>query len=62
MADIVNLNQFRKKQQRVDKDKKGAQNRAKFGWKKAEREIVQKQEADRNKVLDGKKAENLEDC
>ena len=54
MADVVNLNQFRKSKTRVDKAKKADDNRIKFGRTKAEKV---KDEAEREKhkrELDGK--------
>ena len=37
MSDIVNLNRFRKKKARADKDAQATENRAKFGRTKAEK-------------------------
>ena len=37
MAEIINFRKARKKKERVDKDAKAANNRAKFGRKKEER-------------------------
>jgi hypothetical protein len=38
MAEIVNLRQARKHKQRVDKDRQAAENRAKFGRTKGEKQ------------------------
>lgn len=46
MADIVNLNQFRKAKTRADKSKTAQDNRAKFGRTKAEKA---EEAADRDK-------------
>jgi hypothetical protein len=54
MADVVNLNQFRKVKTRADKAKKAGDNRVKFGRTKAEK---RKDEAEQKKLkqeLDGK--------
>ena len=62
MADVVNLNQFRKKRRRHEKEECAAENRARFGRTKSEKETAQKTETGRIRKLDGKKRETLPDC
>jgi len=62
MANVVNLNQFRKKRRREEKDERAAKNRVTFGRTKAEKETAEKSEADRKRMLDGKKRDNHPDC
>lgn len=55
MADIVNLNRFRKTKARAEDKARAAENRVAFGRTKAERQAA-KAEAEREKrVLDGTK-------
>ena len=62
MADVVNLNQFRKAKTRTDSAKQAADNRVKFGRSKADKA---KDKAERERVgraLSGKEIpENSED-
>ncbi len=62
MANVVNLNQFRKKRRREEKDERAAKNRVTFGRTKAEKETAEKSEADRKRTLDGKKRDIHPDC
>ena len=62
MADVVNLNQFRKKCRRHKKEERAAENRAKFGLTKSEKETAQKTETDRIRKLGGKKRETPPHC
>ena len=55
MTDVVNLNQFRKKRRREEKNRTAEFNRAQFGRTKAEREAALSAENAANKDLDGKK-------
>jgi len=57
MANVVNLNQFRKKRLRDEKEARASANRAKHGRTKAEKNATAKTETDRNRALDGKKLE-----
>ena len=55
MADVVNLNQFRKAKARVDKEKRASENRVKFGRTKAEKQAEDANQALIEKKLKGKK-------
>lgn len=55
MGDIVNLNRFRKQQERRRKEDEAAENRVRFGRTKAERAQDRGEEDRRNRDLDGKK-------
>ena len=57
MGDVVNLNQFRKKRRRADKEKKAAANRVQFGRTRAQRQLDQAELAASGRDLDGKKVE-----
>ena len=62
MANVVNLNQFRKKRRREEKDEHAAKNRVTFGRTKAGKESAEKSEAGREQTLDGKKLDIHPDC
>ncbi len=55
MADVVNLNQFRKKRRRAEKEKKAAENRVHFGRTRGQRQLDQSEIAARERLLDAKK-------
>ena len=58
MADVVNLNRFRKTRQKEEREKTAEENRVRFGRTKAEK-LRDRQEAERRKAaLDGKKVED----
>lgn len=57
MADILSLSKARKAKARADKDKVAAQNRAKFGRTKAERQREAADQAITEKRLDDAKLE-----
>jgi len=58
MAEIVNLNRWRKAKTRADKDQQAEANRVAFGRTKAEKQAA-RQQADRQRTdLDGKKLED----
>lgn len=57
MAEIVNLNQFRKNKRRAENRKAAEKNRIKFGRTKSEQKAAKAAEAARIRELDGKKAE-----
>lgn len=60
MVNIINLNKKRKAKNRLDKEKKAAENRIKFGRTKKEKQI-EKQENERSeRHLDGHKLEKNE--
>jgi len=54
MADVVNLNQFRKSKTRADKDKKAHDNRIKFGRSKADKRKDEAALEKHKRELDGK--------
>lgn len=54
MADVVNLNQFRKAKARTDKSKQAQDNRSKFGRTKADKAKDEKARTKQSDVLDGK--------
>ena len=55
MADVVNLNQFRKAKARTEKEKRASENRVKFGRTKAEKQAEDTNQALIEKKLKGKK-------
>ena len=55
MADVVNLNQFRKTKARSDKEKRAQENRVKFGRTKAQKRTEDANQALIDKKLKGKK-------
>jgi hypothetical protein len=57
MAEIVNLRLHRKRQARADKEQHAAENRAKFGQTKPERDKARAQQELSAKKLDGHKRE-----
>ena len=57
MADIVNLNRFRKMRRKEEREKTAEENRIRFGRTKAEK-LRDRQDAERREAdLDGKKVE-----
>lgn len=54
MADVVNLNQFRKAKARADKTKTAEENRVKFGRRKADKNAVTQKLDKQSRDLDGK--------
>ena len=57
MAEIINLNRFRKERDRADKGKTADENRARFGRSKEERERAESIARKSEKSLDDKKIE-----
>ncbi|CAO3375643.1 DUF4169 family protein [Azospirillum argentinense] len=58
MADVVNLNRFRKMRQKEEREKNAEANRIRFGRSKTEK-LRDRQEAERRAAeLDGKKVED----
>jgi hypothetical protein len=57
MAEIVNLNCFRKERDRAAKAKTAEENRARFGRTKEEREVTEATARKTDKALDDKKIE-----
>lgn len=58
MADIVNLNRFKKSQAKIEKSKLADANRLKFGQSKTEKLKTQKQNELNLRNLDGHKRED----
>jgi len=61
MADIVNLNQYRKKKAQAEKKQQAARNRAKDGRPKARRSADRLTREHGDKALDGTKIEPRDD-
>ncbi len=63
MADLVNLNRFRKQKARAEKEAAAAENRARFGRTKAEKEAEAQDLARKARLLDGhRRAEDEPDA
>ncbi|MGD9538825.1 MAG: DUF4169 family protein [Alphaproteobacteria bacterium] len=62
MGDVVNLNQYRKKVQRAEKEQRAAVNRARAGRSKSERRVSRGEAERRDAVLDGSKLEREADA
>ena len=58
MAEIINLNKKRKVKIRLEKEKKAAENRIKFGRTKKEKQIAKQEKERYERLLDGHKLEN----
>ena len=58
MADIVNLNRWRKAKAKEEKTRQAEANRVAFGRTKAEKEQARKQAEQQARDLDGKKVED----
>ena len=58
MGDVVSLKQHRKRKDRAAKDEQAAENRAKFGRSKHEREVTAAEQAKAVKDLDAHKRED----
>lgn len=61
MTEIINFNQKRKAKARDDKDKKSAQNRAKFGRTKEEKQREKRKAEQAKRLLEGHKRETESD-
>ena len=57
MAEIVNLNRFRKERERAAKAKTADENRVRFGRTKEDREVTDANTEKTDKALDDKKIE-----
>jgi hypothetical protein len=57
MAEIINLNRFKKERDRAAKAKTAEENRARFGRTKEERELADATARKADKTLDDKKIE-----
>ncbi len=55
MATVVNLNQFRKRKERAEKDAQAAANRAGFGRPKSEKKLTKANEKLKSKQLEDHK-------
>ncbi len=58
MGEIVNLRTFRKAKARAEGEQQAANNRAKFGRRKEDKELMQQIEALQAKALDGHKRDD----
>ncbi|MGE5515740.1 MAG: DUF4169 family protein [Bacteroidota bacterium] len=58
MAEIVNLNRWRKAKAKQEKTRQADANRVTFGRTKAEKDQARKQAEQQSKLLDGKKVED----
>lgn len=57
-ADVINFTQARKARDRDRKAREAAENRARYGLSKAEKEARAREAERRNQLLDGKKLED----
>jgi hypothetical protein len=57
MADVVNLNRFRKMREREEREKVAEENRVRFGRTKAEKQRDRQERERRASELDGKKVD-----
>jgi len=55
MADLINLNRFRKARTRAEEVKKAEENRSRFGRTKEQKRRDETEQAQKSKDLDGKK-------
>ena len=53
MADLVNLNRFRKQKARAEKEAEAAENRVRFGRTKAEKKAEAQETARKARLLEG---------
>ncbi|STX29006.1 Uncharacterised protein [Legionella beliardensis] len=60
MVDIINLNKKRKAKLRLEKEKKAAENRIKFGRTKKEKQLEKQDSKRSERHLDGHKLEEKE--
>jgi len=58
LAEVVNLRQKRKEKARVDKEKRAAQNRAKFGRTRAEKKKETLEQSQNRKTVDDAKRDD----
>lgn len=58
MGEIVNLNQYRKKREKEEKNRRGAENRARSGRRKGDRMGARFEADQREADLDGKRLEH----
>jgi hypothetical protein len=58
VSEIVNLNQLRKKRRKAKKETLAAENRAKFGRTKAQKQIADKSAESLRRNLNGKQLED----
>jgi hypothetical protein len=62
MAEIVNLNRYRKERAKDEKARQAAENRTKFGRAKAERDSKRHEEELRRKNLDAHRLDDTDDA
>lgn len=58
MGDVVNLNHYRKRKERLDGERRAVERRAKAGRGKAEREMARSESKRRQSDLDGKRIDS----
>ena len=58
MGDVVNLNQYRKKAQRAEKEQRAAVNRARTGRTKSDRRASRGEAERRDSAMDGNKLDS----
>ncbi|MBF0373174.1 MAG: DUF4169 family protein [Alphaproteobacteria bacterium] len=58
MAEVVNLNRFRKAKARTERERQAAENRVRFGRDKAERKALEREAQRQADQLDEKKLED----
>lgn len=61
MGDVVNLNHFRKRKEREQREVRASENRAKSGRDKAERNLTRSESEHRRYDLDGKRLDTPTD-
>ncbi|WED43529.1 DUF4169 family protein [Legionella cardiaca] len=61
MANIINLNKKRKAKIRLEKEKKGSENRIRFGRTKKEKQLEKQNNERSERYLDGHKLEKIEE-
>ena len=57
MGDVVNLNQYRKRRERLRAERRGAENRTRMGRTKLERDTATNEDERHHRELDGKRIE-----
>jgi len=62
MGEVVNLNQYRKKRQRLERKKAAATNRARFGRRKDEVKRTKRERERESAELDGKALDDSDDA
>jgi len=58
MGDVINLNQYRKARAKLGKERRAAENQARFGRAKRERDEARHTQERRERELDGKRLDH----